>query len=185
MSALKPTLKPVLLIALALSLMACDSQSSSTSGGPNGLPRDYETYHKDGVSLAHPDVWIVSFDDEPGLYADREVGLNVSGVSSFRLMIMEEERAVESAVALFERQLRLKESEAVQDYQRVSLTVGGKPAERLTWAQTLLKESNFELTIIDLPVKSGSAFAVFQLIEDDIEKYRADKARVAESITLN
>ncbi|WP_347330536.1 hypothetical protein [Marinimicrobium locisalis] len=186
MSSLLSTLAAALLAMLALLLSACDSQPPEAGkSSRDKLPLNYTQYRNNGVSFSHPDSWNINFDDKPGIYADREIGLNVSDVSTFRVMIMDEERSLQSAADLFERQLRLNESESISGYKRMSFAVNGLPAKRLTWTQTMLNKSNFELTIIDLPVQSGSAFAVYQLVEDDIEEFEKDKALTAQSITIN
>jgi hypothetical protein len=186
MRPLLSTLATALLAMSALLLSACDSSHpQARENSRDNLPPNYTLYRNNGVSFSHPDSWEENFDDKSGIYADREIGLNVSDVSTFRVMIMDEERSLQSAADLFERQLRLKESESISGYKRMSFAVNGLPAKRLTWTQTMLKKSNFELTIIDLPVQSGSAFAVYQLVEDDIEEFEEDKALTAQSITIN
>ncbi len=186
MRPLLSTLATALLAMSALLLSACDSSHpQAEENSRDNLPPNYTLYRNNGVSFSHPDSWEENFDDKPGIYADREIGLNVSDISTFRVMIMDEERSLQSAADLFERQLRLKESESISGYKRMSFAVNGLPAERLTWTQTMLKKSNFELTIINLPVQSGSAFAVYQLVDDDIEEFEEDKALTAQSITIN
>ncbi len=173
------------LTVTTLLLPACDSGTTVEGGNQQPPPSNYISYRNSGVTLAHPGAWKVSVDDTPGIYADREIGFDVSNVSTFRLMITNENRTLDSATRLLKRQLRLEDSPSVSDYEHHDITLTGQPGHRLTWTQTMLESSDFELTIVKLPTETGSAFAVFQLVDEDIAKYREDKAETIRTIDIN
>jgi hypothetical protein len=162
--------KLLTVIGLLLIAVSC-TQASSTDSDRSAISKDYQPYSKDGLSIKHPKHWSLIYDDNDSLLADRDVSFETPEFSKISVLIFDKSNVDTSEVAdIFERTSKLKFSKNVEDYQRTSIEISGFKGYRLTWKNTLLGISTFELTVLKTGISTKPVFAVYILLDEDIEK---------------
>jgi len=173
-----------MVVGLLLMAVGC-TQAASTESDISATSEDYQSYSKDGLSLLHPKHWSLIYDDDDSLLADRDVSFETPQFSKLSVLIYEKRTVDSSEVAdIFERTSKLKSSKNVKDYQRTSIEISGFKGYRLTWKNTLLGISTFELTILKTSISTKPVFAVYILLDEDIEKESSNIIPFLKSISL-
>ncbi len=176
--------KMLMLVGLLLMAVGC-TQAASTEPDTAAISKDYQSYSKDGLSLKRPKHWSLLYDDSDALLADRDVSFETPEFSKVSVLIYEKSNVDTSKVAdIFERTSKLKFSKNVKDYQRTSVEISGFKGYRLTWKNTLLGISTFELTILKTSISTKPVFAVYILLDEDIEKESSNIIPFLKSISL-
>lgn len=176
--------KLLMVVGLLLMAVGC-TQAASTESDISATSEDYQSYSKDGLSLLHPKHWSLIYDDDDSLLADRDVSFETPQFSKLSVLIYEKRTVDSSEVAdIFERTSKLKSSKNVKDYQRTSIEISGFKGYRLTWKNTLLGISTFELTILKTSISTKPVFAVYILLDEDIEKESSNIIPFLKSISL-
>ena len=175
-----------LLIVVVLFLMAVGcTQAASTESDTESISKDYQSYSNEGLSLLHPKHWSLIYDDNDSLLADRDISFETQKFSKLSVLTYDKKTVDSSEVAdIFERTSKLKFSKNVEDYQRTSIEIAGFKGYRLTWINTLLGTTTFELTILKSSISAKSVFAVFILLDEDIEKESSNLIPFLKSISL-
>ena len=178
-------LSKLAIVAGLLLLAAACTEAASTAPDTSDFSKDYQSYSKDGLSLLHPKHWTLIYEDDDSLLADRDVSFETPGFSKLSVLIYDKSSVNVSEVAnIFERTSKLKSSKNVIDYQRTSIEISGFKGYRLTWKNTLLGISTFELTILKTSISTKPVFAVYILLDEDIENESSNIIPFLRSITL-
>lgn len=169
----------ILFLTLSSAFFGCSmeppaAQTHNTAHTPN-----LDTYNNEGLSLSYPSYWTFSGDSTFALYADRSVDFTISDFSTASIMIGAKP---ESLADRLERELKLNEDGHVINYSRAQDTTNGAPRIRLSWIDTMIELSYFEITIISINSSTSTVVALFQLNDEDIRKEAESILRVANSI---
>ncbi|WP_347330450.1 hypothetical protein [Marinimicrobium locisalis] len=165
-------------------LVGCLADSDSDEGSP---PKGYDHYQSDGVSLYHPSHWVIDFDTSSGLYSAREIRFEVSEFSGFGLLVFEEEgdASVETVMDRFVAELGLPRDPLIADFTRKAVEMSGFEGEKITWSDSFVEKSDFEMTVLKVKEGEEEAFAFFILNDADIQANDKHKIDVVKSITFD
>lgn len=183
METLNRTLQGALFLLLT-SIVACTSDQDE-NGASLTLPDTYQKYRNDGISLAYPGDWSLSYDDSPSIYASRSIGLDISDFSTATVLVSEDKKlALEYVTNRFLNEFQVEQKDTIDNFTRTSNTVGGFAAETATWDDYFLGETKYELTVAKVRSKPHDVFVVFSLSDDDIDETQDHKERFLKSIRI-
>lgn len=164
-------------------LVACVGGSDSDEGPP---PEGYSHYQNNGVGLYHPTHWTLDFDVSPGLYSDREIRFEIAEFSGFGLLVFEDsETDIDTVVARFVAELGLTSDPLTVDFTRKTIKMSDFEGEKITWSDSFVEKSDFEMTVLEVKEGKNRAFAFFILNDADIKANEEHKIAAVESITFD
>jgi len=179
-------LKRIILLFLCTlpALVGCAADSDADEGSP---PEDYSYYQNDGVGLHYPSLWTVDFDVSPGLYSDREVRFEISAFSGFGLLIFENnsDADIDTVVDRFVAELGLGSDPLAVNVTRSTIEIDGFEGQKLTWSDSFIDKSEFEMTVLKVKEGASEVFAFFILNDADIKANDDQKIEVVKSITFD
>jgi len=160
------------LILISLLLVSACTQEASPEHKPQAVKaKDFKSYSHDGLNLKHPHYWTLVYDDSPSLYADRGVAFDTSEFSRVSVLFYEDRSLNFSNIAnQYSRELRLDSREDIDNYKREPFEIAGFKGLRLTWENTIFETISVEVTILTIIDSPNPVFAVFHLLDDDIER---------------
>lgn len=171
-------------ILLTFLITGCnqDSQPQQTADAGD---QNAKLYDNNGLSVAYPSHWKNAYDDTPAIYAERAVGFQVSDFSTASVLVKPAPPGKEAFADRLENELQLATSEYVKDYMRVPVDLAGFSGEKLSWLDTMVGTSRFEVYVIEITAKPVSIFAVFNLSDEDINKEAQNIQPFIKSIRYN
>jgi hypothetical protein len=175
-----------LLILLGSLLIATScTQETRPESTDSTVKEDYQSYSKDGLSLRYPSHWSLAYDDNDALLANRDVSFETQQFSKISILIYDKSTVDESDVAdILIRSIKPDTNKNIQDFQQTPIQISGFKGYRFTWKNTLLGISTFELTTLKSGVSTKPVFAVYILLDEDIEKESAYIIPFLKSISL-
>ena len=175
-----------LLIVVVLFLMAVGcTQAASTGSDSSTISKDYQSYSKDGLSLRYPKHWSLIYDDNDSLLADRDVSFETPEFSKISVLTYDKNSVNESDVAdILKRFIKPNTNKNIQGFHQNPIEISGFKGYRFTWINTLLGSTTVEMTILKTSISAKSVFAVFILLDENIEKEAVHLASFIKSISL-
>lgn len=150
----------------------------------NITQEQYQTYSNNGISFFYPKHWKFSYDDEPDIYTSRGIGLQITDISTARIWV-EKNKPLTSEMIInhLENELHLKSGENISNYKNEKIKISGLESNKLTWKETSIGSSNFELIVVDL--NKNKAFALINLSDEDIVSESKNIEPFIDSISIN
>lgn len=177
------TLHATLLLFLTLIVACTDGQGDSDS--LTEIPDSYKKYEENGVSLAYPGDWSLSYDSSPSIYTSRGIGLNISEFSTATVLISEDrDLALDYVTNRFLKEFQVNEKDTIENFNRHSETIGNFSAETASWDDRFLGHTQYELTVSKVHDQPHDVFVVFSLSDEDIAKVQEHKERFLNSIHI-
>jgi hypothetical protein len=177
--------KLLMVVGLLLITVGC-TQAASTEPDTSVISKDYQSYSKDGLSLKHPEHWSLIYDDNDSLLADRDISLETPIFSKISVLIYDKSNVNVSEVAeILKHYIRPNTDKNIQDFQQIPVEISGFKGYRLTWINKLLGSTTVEMTILKSSISSKPVFAVFNMLNEDIEKESPNFTPFLKSISLH
>ncbi|MGL6161924.1 hypothetical protein [Microbulbifer sp.] len=147
---------------------------------------DYKSYQNDGLNLDYPSTWTLAYDSTPSIYTTRGIGFEISEFSSATILIeKDKELRLSQVMDRFIDELQLEAKDTIEGFTRSTAKVNGHPAETITWKDTFLGETHYELTVTKVIDNPYDVFAVFSLSDEDIKTARPHLTIITSSIEIN
>lgn len=177
----KKNLLRSLLVGSLLIVISCTQEA-----GTSVINKEYQSYSNDGLSLRHPAKWSLAYDETDALYADRDLSFDISEFSSVSVLVYNKSTVDEYSVANnFSRKLKLNTSKNIDNHKQISIEKSGFKGLRLSWENTLMDPVSVEMTILKISDSPKSVFAVFNLLDEDIDKESLHIIPVINSISIH
>ena len=178
-------LKLAIVAGLLLLAVACTEAASTTTPDTSAISKDFQSYSKDGLSLRHPKHWSLAYDENDALLADRDISFETPVFSKISVLIYEKNSVDVSSVAdILIRYIKPKTDKNIQGFQKNPIEISGFKGYRLTWINKLLGSTTVEMTILESSVSSKPVFAVFNMLNEDIENESPNFIPFLKSISL-
>jgi hypothetical protein len=177
--------KLLLLIISVLTAASC-TQETLPESTDSTVNEDYQSYSKDGLSLQYPKHWSFLNDNEPAIFADREISFNPTEFSMVNVSIYKQDNAyVTKASDYFEQtSKKIKSRKYVVDFQEIPIEIAGFKGLRLRWIDSKLTPFYIERSILVIKDSPTLVLASFYLTAEDIVNETIHIAPFIKSISL-